>query len=54
MFKRMGRPSSGSSNTQNGTQNQMNGQLKRYRIVVLGSVGVGKSALTLQYVKVCI
>ena len=36
-----------------GTAQQNNGQPKRYRIVVLGAGGVGKSALTLQYVQVC-
>ena len=35
-----------------GTAQQNNGQPKRYRIVVLGAGGVGKSALTLQYVQV--
>ena len=38
---------------QNGGAQQNNGQPKRYRIVVLGAGGVGKSALTLQYVQVC-
>jgi GTPase SAR1 family protein len=41
-----------SSGTQNGAAQQSNGHPKRYRIVVLGAGGVGKSALTLQYVQV--
>ena len=41
-------------NQNNGaTAQQTSGQPKRYRIVVLGAGGVGKSALTLQYVQVC-
>ena len=53
-------PGGGSSlgstmNQNNGaTAQQTSGQPKRYRIVVLGAGGVGKSALTLQYVQVCI
>ena len=54
-----GSTSSGSTMNQNNgaTAQQNNGQKtdngpKRYRIVVLGAGGVGKSALTLQYVQV--
>ena len=47
-----GGTSSGTNMNQNGVAQQTNGQPKRYRIVVLGAGGVGKSALTLQYVQV--
>lgn len=53
MSNNIGGTSSGSSKSQNGAAQQSNGQPKRYRIVVLGAGGVGKSALTLQYVQVC-
>ena len=52
MSNNAGGAASGSSKTQNGAAPQSNGQPKRYRIVVLGAGGVGKSALTLQYVQV--
>ena len=50
-----GGSSLGSTMNQNNgaTAQQTSGQPKRYRIVVLGAGGVGKSALTLQYVQVC-
>lgn len=51
MSNNVGGTSSGSSKTQNGAAPQSNGQPKRYRIVVLGAGGIGKSALTLQYVQ---
>jgi len=48
-----GGSSLGSTMNQNNgaTAQQTSGQPKRYRIVVLGAGGVGKSALTLQYVQ---
>ena len=46
--------SGGTATIKNGGAPQNNGQPKRYRIVVLGAGGVGKSALTLQYVQVCV
>jgi small GTP-binding protein len=41
----------GPNMNQDDTDQRKNGQPKRYRIVVLGAGGVGKSALTLQYVQ---
>ena len=53
MTSNIGETSSASTMmNQNGAAQQNNGQPKRYRIVVLGAGGVGKSALTLQYVQV--
>lgn len=52
MTSNIGETSSASTMmNQNGAAQQNNGQPKRYRIVVLGAGGVGKSALTLQYVQ---
>ena len=42
----------GPNMNQDDADQRKNGQPKRYRIVVLGAGGVGKSALTLQYVQV--